>query len=168
MKSSNNEQTNHSLKHFAKRIQSGVIAGLIMLIITTFILFLMPMLIPAPDGTDEGMGFGMLMFCLTPFWLAAHGILGVSLYIRSGNIVSPKDGAQIGAASSIFLVIISMGFGILSDTLLYDPNSLVRGAAFGMGLAGAGTAAILSALVGMIWASTRKNSSTNNSTQRDT
>ena len=156
MKSSNNEQTNYSSKHFGKRIQSGVVAGLIMLLITTFI----QLLIPAPDGTDEGMGFGMLMLCFMPFWLAAHGILGVSLYIRSGNIASPKDGALIGAASSIFLVIISMGFGILSDTLLYDPNSLVRGAAFGMGLAGAGTAAILSALVGMIWASTRKNNST--------
>ncbi|HAX69014.1 MAG TPA: hypothetical protein PK152_00785 [Anaerolineales bacterium] len=153
MKSSNNEQTKHSLKHFAKRIQSGVIAGLIMLLITSFILFLMTPLIP--DG-PEAMGIGSLMFCLMPFWLAAHGILGVSLYIRSGNIASPKDGAQIGAASSIFLVVISMGFGILSDTLLYDPNSLVRGAAFGMGLTGAGTAAILSTLVGVIWASTRK------------
>lgn len=164
MESSNNEQTNHSSKHFGKRIQSGVIAGVIMLLITAFILFLMP---PPPDGA-EAMGIGMLMLCLMPFWLAAHGILGVSLYNRSGNIASSKDGAQIGAASSIFLVIISMGFGILSDTLLYDPNNLVRGAAFGMGFAGAGTAAILSALVGMIWASTRKNSGKNNSTQRDT
>ena len=153
MKTSNNEKINYSSNHFAKRIQSGAIAGLIMLLITFFILFLMTPLIP--DG-PEAMGIGSLMLCLMPFWLAAHGILGVLLYVRSGNIPSPKDGAQIGAVSSIFLVIISLGFGILSDTLLYDPNNLVRGAAFGMGLAGAGTAAILSTLVGMIWASTRK------------
>lgn len=164
MKSSNNEQTNYSSNHFAKRIQSGVIAGLIMLLASSFILFLVAPLIP--DG-PEAMGIGMLMFCLMPFWLAAHGIFGVSLYIRSGNIASPKDGAQIGAASSIFLVIIMMGFGILSDTLLYDPNSLVRGAAFGMGLSGAGTATILSTFGGTIWASNRKNRSENSSTQSD-
>jgi hypothetical protein len=159
MKLSNNEQINYSSIHFAQRIRSGVIAGLIMLLITFFILFAMGLLIPVPDGPDAmglGMLLGMLGVCLMPFWLAAHGILGVSLYIRSGNIASPKDGAQIGAASSIFLVIISLGFGILSDTLLYDPDNLVRGAAFGMGLAGAGMAAISSTLSGMIWASIRK------------
>lgn len=138
-----------------------------MLLITFFFIFLTNPLVP--DG-PEAMGFGILMFCLMPFWLAAHGILGVSLYTRSGNIASPKDGAQIGAVSSIFLVIISLGFGILSDTLLYDPNNLVRGAAFGMGLSGAGTVAILSTFSGMIWASNLKSKrpeSESNSAQSD-
>lgn len=168
MKTSSNEKINYSSNHFAQRIQSGVIAGLIMLLITFFILFLMTPLIP--DGPDA-MGIGSLMFCLMPFWLAAHGILGVSLYVRSGkNIPSSKDGAQIGAVSSIFLVIISLGFGILSDTLLYDPNSLVRGAAFGMGLSGAATSAILSTFGGIIWASNLKSkrpNSESNSAQSD-
>jgi len=167
MKTSNNEKINYSSNHFAQRIQSGVIAGLIMLLITFFIIFLMPPLVP--EGA-EAMGFGMLMLCLMPFWLAAHGILGVSLYIRSGKIASPKDGAQIGAVSSIFLVIISLGFGILSDTLLYDPNSLVRGAAFGMGLSVAGTVAIFSTFSGMLWAShlkSKRPESENNSVQSD-
>lgn len=155
-----------SSNHFAQRIQSGVIAGLVMLLIGFLIGFLMAPLIP--DGA-AAMGIGMLMFCLIPFWLVAHGVLGVSLYIRSGSIASPKDGAQIGAASSIFLVIISLGFGILSDTLLYDPNSLVRGAAFGMGLSGAGTAAISSTFSGMIWAlilKSKRPKSEGNSVQR--
>lgn len=140
-------------------IRSGLIAGLIMSLIAVFFMLFMNILFMGADPTSAGMGIGILTLCLFPFWLAGHGVLGVSLYKRSSIIVSPKDGAQIGAISSIFIVIISLGFGILSDTILYDPNNLIRGAAFGMGLTGAGTATILSTLGGLIWASNLKNNS---------
>lgn len=157
MKAPNNKQAISSSSHFFQLIKNGLKAGGVTLLISGFIWFLSEQVLRnvVDNGLQTliGMALSWLLCCLIPPWAVAQGILGVSFYNRSsGNIASPMDGAQIGAASGIFLVLIS---GI---------SALVTGQAFEEFISGFTIQiilpmAFLSAWGGHTWASSNQKKS---------
>lgn len=106
MESPNNKQAISSSSHFFQLVKNGLKAGGVSLLIIGFILLLLNQVLANLEKDMQSL-IGIMLCSLAQAWVAIQGSLGVSFYNRSsGNIASPMDGAQIGAVSGIFLVII--------------------------------------------------------------
>jgi TM2 domain-containing membrane protein YozV len=107
-----------------RHVTSGLIAGLVMIIGIGI-----PLLFGSGLTNDEAYVLAMVALCFYAIWIPACSAFGVWLFSRSGHPASIKDGLIIGGISSVYLIVPILGLGILRETILYNPDDLVRGGA---------------------------------------